>query len=255
MAIRIIPCLDIKDGRVVKGIRFIDLKDAGDPVEAAIAYDAAGADELVLLDIGGANAEMRAKLDLAERIVKEISIPLTIGGGIDKFEDFKDLLDRGVSKVSISSAAIKKPQLISDVAKKLGSQYIVVAIDGKKTGRGKWSVFSSGGKIDTHKDVVEWARQVESLGAGEILLTSMDADGTKNGYDIEMTKAVTDNIDIPVIASGGAGRLEHFRDVITQGGADAVLAASLFHYKELEIGQLKDYLTQQGISVSRKGGK
>ncbi|HZJ83185.1 MAG TPA: imidazole glycerol phosphate synthase subunit HisF [Clostridia bacterium] len=255
MGIRVIPCLDIKDGRVVKGIQFIDIKDAGDPVEVAKAYDAAGADELMLLDIGASNEGSGARLDLVERIIKEISIPITIGGGINKLQDFKELLDRGVNKVSISSAAIRNPQLISEVANKLGSQYIIVAIDGKKTGQGKWSVFSNGGKINTHKDVVNWAVEVESLGAGQILLTSMDGDGTKNGYDIELTKAVTNNIDIPVIASGGAGRLEHFRDVIIHGGADAVLAASLFHYKELEIAQLKYYLTHHGISIAKKEGK
>lgn len=247
---RIIPCLDIKGGRVVKGIQFANIQDAGDPVEIAKAYDEAGADELVLLDIAASAQERNITLDLFARIVEQVSIPLIVGGGIRELKDFQDLLNVGVSKISINSSALKTPELISEAATKFGEQCIVVAIDAKRTSQGNWTVYSNGGNINTHRDVIEWAMEVKRLGAGEILLTSMDADGTKNGYDIELTKAITDKIKIPVIASGGAGKLEHFLDIIVKGGADAVLAASLFHYKELEIRTLKEYLNQHGISVN-----
>ena len=254
MLTRVIPCLDIKDGRVVKGVKFTDLKDAGDPVEIAKAYDRAGADELFLLDVGASSQGRDITLNLVKRITQQISIPLTVGGGISKLEDCKDFIDIGASKVAIGSAAIRIPQLIPEVAAKLGSQYITVAIDAKRTPVGNWSVYTNGGKFNTGKDVVEWAMDVERLGAGEILLTSMDKDGTKEGYDIELLRAVTKNIDIPVIASGGAGRLEHFLEAITIGRAKAILAASLFHYKELEIRELKGYLWKNGVKTIREEG-
>ncbi len=254
MTARIIPCLDIKDGRVVKGVKFVGLKDAGNPLAIAKAYDREGADELFLLDVAASSESRAATLELVKTITGQISIPLAVGGGIGRLEDCRRLIDAGARKVAISSAAIKNPGLIAEVAAELGSQFITVAIDAKRTVQGSWTVYINGGKLDTGKDVVDWAVEVETLGAGEILLTSMDRDGTKEGYDIELIRAVTDKVDIPVIASGGAGRLEHFLEAITIGRAKAVLAASLFHYKELEIGELKDYLWENGVKTLREEG-
>ena len=237
---RIIPCLDVNNGRVVKGVNFVDLKDAGDPVEIAKAYDAAGADELVFLDITASSDGRGTVIDM----VREV------GGGIRTVEDFKALLREGADKISINSSAIANPQLIRDAADKFGSQCVVVAIDARKReDRSGWNIYKNGGRVDVGIDAIEWAKKVESLGAGEILLTSMDCDGTKAGYDLELTKAVAESVSIPVIASGGAGTVEHFKEALTDGGADAALAASLFHYKELEIRQVKEYLRDQGISV------
>jgi len=250
---RVIPCLDVNNGRVVKGINFINLKDAGDPVEVAKMYDKQNADELVFLDITATTQGRGTMLDVVSRVAEQIFIPLTVGGGIGKLEDFRNILKLGADKISINSAAVRNPSLITDAASKFGSQCVVVAIDAKARINGDgWDVYINGGKIDTGKDVVTWALEVEKLGAGEILLTSMDADGTKMGYDIKLTKAVSQAVSIPVIASGGAGSLEHFRDVIIDGGADAVLAASLFHYGEIGILELKTYLESQGIPVRRK---
>lgn len=250
---RIIPCLDVNKGRVVKGVNFVNLKDAGDPVEVAKIYDRQNADELVFLDITATTDGRGTMLDVVSRVAEQIFIPLTVGGGIGKLEDFRNILRLGADKISINSAAVRSPMLISDAASKFGSQCVVVAIDAKaRTNGDGWDVFINGGKINTEKDVVAWAQEVEKLGAGEILLTSMDADGTKLGYDVKLTRAVTQAVLIPVIASGGAGSLEHFRDVIHEGGADAVLAASLFHYGEISIPELKDYLESQGIPVRKK---
>ena len=236
---RIIPCLDVNNGRVVKGVNFVSLRDAGDPVEIAKAYDKAGADELVFLDI-------TASSDVAENVF----IPFTVGGGIRTVDDFKALLREGADKISINSSAINTPNLISEAAEKFGSQCVVVAIDAKKREDGSgWNIYKNGGRIDVGIDAVEWASKVEKLGAGEILLTSMDCDGTKAGYDLELTKAIAEEVNIPVIASGGAGSLEHFYDALTEGKADAALAASLFHYKELEIREVKEYLRGKGVSV------
>lgn len=247
---RIIPCLDVHDGRVVKGVNFVDLKDAGDPVEIAKAYDQAGADELVFLDITATSEERNTVVDLVRRVAECVFIPFTVGGGIRTVEDFRKLLREGADKISINSSAIQNPQLIHDAAEKFGSQCVVVAIDVKKRPDGSgWNVYRSGGRIDTGLDAVEWAKKAEALGAGEILLTSMDGDGTKEGYDLEVTKAIAEAVAIPVIASGGAGTLEHFKDAFTIGKADAALAASLFHYKELEIREVKEYLRREGISV------
>ncbi len=247
---RIIPCLDVHNGRVVKGVNFVDLKDAGDPVEIAKAYDQAGADELVFLDITATSEERNTVVDLVRRVAECVFIPFTVGGGIRTVEDFRTLLREGADKISINSAAIQNPQLIHDAAEKFGSQCVVVAIDVKKRPDDSgWNVYRSGGRIDTGLDAVEWAKKVEVLGAGEILLTSMDGDGTKEGYDLEVTKAIAEAVAIPVIASGGAGTLEHFKDAFTIGKADAALAASLFHYKELEIREVKEYLRREGISV------
>lgn len=247
---RIIPCLDVHNGRVVKGVNFVDLKDAGDPVEIAKAYDQAGADELVFLDITATSEERNTVVDLVRRVAECVFIPFTVGGGIRTVEDFRTLLREGADKISINSAAIQNPQLIHDAAEKFGSQCVVVAIDVKKRPDDSgWNVYRSGGRIDTGLDAVEWAKKVEVLGAGEILLTSMDGDGTKEGYDLEVTKAIAEAVAIPVIASGGAGTLEHFKDALTIGKADAALAASLFHYKELEIREVKEYLRREGISV------
>lgn len=248
---RIIPCLDVNNGRVVKGVNFINLRDAGDPVEVAKIYDKQNADELVFLDITATTDGRGTMLDVVSRVAEQIFIPLTVGGGIGKLEDFRNILKLGADKISINSAAVRNPKLISDAASKFGSQCVVVAIDAKANGDG-WDVFINGGKINTGKDVVKWAQEVEKLGAGEILLTSMDADGTKMGYDVKLTKVVTQAVSIPVIASGGAGCLEHFKDVIIDGGADAVLAASLFHYGEISIPELKNYLESQGIPVRKK---
>ena len=247
---RIIPCLDVKDGRVVKGINFMDLKDAGDPVEVAKAYDKAGADEVVFLDITASSDQRNTVVDMVRRVAENVFIPFTVGGGIRTVDDFKAILREGADKISVNSAAIDNPKLISDAADKFGSQCVVVAIDAKKRADGSgWNIYKHGGRIDVGIDAVEWAVKAERLGAGEILLTSMDCDGTKAGYDIPLTKAISESVSIPVIASGGAGEKEHFYDALTIGGADAALAASLFHYKELEIMELKKYLLEKGISM------
>ena len=248
---RIIPCLDVNKGRVVKGVNFVDLRDAGDPVEIAKAYDAAGADELVFLDITASCENRDTVTDMVRAVASSVFIPFTVGGGIRTVDDFKKLLREGADKISVNSAAIDRPQLITEAAEKFGSQCVVVAIDARRRDDGGWNIYKHGGRLDTGIDAVWWAKKVEALGAGEILLTSMDCDGTKAGYDLELTQTVADAVNIPVIASGGAGTLEHFYEAFTKGKADAVLAASLFHYKELEIGQVKDYLAEKGISVRR----
>lgn len=247
---RIIPCLDVNNGRVVKGINFVNLKDAGDPVSVGAAYDKAGADELVFLDITASSDSRNIVIDMVRRVAENVFIPFTVGGGIRTVEDFKAILREGADKISVNSAAIDNPRLISDAADKFGSQCVVVAIDARRREDGSgWNIFKHGGRIDTGIDAVEWAMKADSLGAGEILLTSMDCDGTKAGYDIELTRIISENVSVPVIASGGAGTKEHFYDALTEGKADAVLAASLFHYKELEIMDLKHYLDDKGISV------
>ena len=246
---RIIPCLDCKDGRVVKGTNFVDLKDAGDPVEVAAMYDKSGADELVFLDITASSDGRNTTVELVRNVAEKVFIPFTVGGGIRTVEDFKVLLREGADKISVNSAAIMNPELISRAADKFGSQCVVVAIDAKKQEDGHWSIYKNCGRVDMHMDAVEWAMKAESLGAGEILLTSMDCDRTKAGYDIELTNAVASNVSIPVIASGGAGNMEHFYDAFTKGNADAALAASLFHYKEMEIKELKKYLSDKGIPM------
>ncbi|MDE5802101.1 MAG: imidazole glycerol phosphate synthase subunit HisF [Lachnospiraceae bacterium] len=246
---RIIPCLDVKDGRVVKGINFVDLKDAGDPVETAAAYDKAGADELVFLDITASSDNRATVADMVRRVAEKVFIPFTVGGGIRTVEDFKLLLREGADKISINSAAIMHPELIAEAADKFGSQCVVVAIDAKRCADGSFHIYKNGGRIDMGIDAIEWAVKAESLGAGEILLTSMDCDGTKAGYDIALTKAISQAVRIPVIASGGAGCEAHFYEALTEGGAQAALAASLFHYKELEIRHLKEYLRDKGVSV------
>lgn len=247
---RIIPCLDVHNGRVVKGINFVDLKDAGDPVEVGRAYNEAGADELVFLDITASSDNRAIKLDMVRRVAETIFIPFTVGGGIRSIEDFKLLLREGADKVAINTSAILNPSLITKAAKKFGSQCVVVAIDAKRNpDRTSWNIYKNGGRVDMEMDAIEWAKRVDHLGAGEILLTSMDCDGTKNGYDLELLQAVSENVSIPVIASGGAGNLQHFEEAFTIGKADAVLAASLFHYKELEIKQIKQYLKEKGINV------
>ncbi|MBE5863332.1 MAG: imidazole glycerol phosphate synthase subunit HisF [Lachnospiraceae bacterium] len=247
---RIIPCLDVKDGRVVKGINFVNLRDAGDPAEVSAAYDKAGADEVVFLDIT-ASADSRAtQLEWVRQVASKVFIPFTVGGGIRTVDDFKAILREGADKISINSAAIMNPKLISDAAEKFGSQCVVVAIDAKRRADGSgWNIYKNGGRVDMGMDAVEWARTAEKMGAGEILLTSMDGDGTKAGYDIELTRAISQTVGIPVIASGGAGTLEHFYEALTEGGAEAALAASLFHYKELEIREVKEYLKGRGVSV------
>ena len=247
---RIIPCLDVNAGRVVKGVNFVDLKDAGDPVEIARAYDKAGADELVFLDITASSDERRTVVDMIRQVAECVFIPFTVGGGIRTVDDFRAILREGADKVSINSSAINTPELISDAADKFGSQCVVVAIDAKRREDGSgWNIYKNGGRIDVGIDAVEWAEKVERLGAGEILLTSMDCDGTKAGYDLDLTRAIAENVSIPVIASGGAGTLEHFKEALTEGKADAALAASLFHYKELEIRQVKEYLREEGVPV------
>ena len=248
---RIIPCLDVNKGRVVKGVNFVDLKDAGDPVEIARAYDAAGADEVVFLDITASCEARDTVVDMVRDVAANVFIPFTVGGGIRTVDDFKRLLREGADKISVNSAAIDRPELIREAAEKFGSQCVVVAIDAKRRPDGGWNIYKHGGRLDTGIDEVEWAVKAESLGAGEILLTSMDCDGTKAGYDIALTRAISDAVSIPVIASGGAGTMEHFYEALTEGGADAALAASLFHYKELEIMQVKDYLAEKGVSVRR----
>lgn len=247
---RIIPCLDVNNGRVVKGINFVNLKDAGDPVAVGAAYDKAGADELVFLDITASSDARNIVIDMVRKVAENVFIPFTVGGGIRTVDDFKAILREGADKVSVNSAAIDNPRLISDAADKFGSQCVVVAIDARrrKDGHG-WNIFKHGGRIDTGIDAIEWAMQADKLGAGEILLTSMDCDGTKTGYDVELTRLVSENVSVPVIASGGAGTMDHFYDALTEGKADAALAASLFHYKELEIMELKKYLSEKGLSI------
>ncbi len=247
---RIIPCLDVTDGRVVKGVNFVNLRDAGDPVEIAAAYDKAGADELVFLDITASSDRRSTVVDLVRAVASRVFIPFTVGGGIRTVDDIRNILREGADKISVNSAALANPDLISEGAEIFGSQCMVVAIDARRRQDGSgWNVFSHGGRYDTGRDALEWAQEAERLGAGEILLTSMDCDGTKAGYDIELTKAVSSLLSIPVIASGGAGTSEHFCEALTEGGADAALAASLFHYKELEINALKKELREKGISV------
>lgn len=247
---RIIPCLDVNGGRVVKGVNFVNLIDAGDPVAIAEAYDKAGADELVFLDITASSDARETVVDMVRKVAEKVFIPFTVGGGIRTVDDFKGILREGADKVSVNSAAINNPNLISEAADKFGSQCVVVAIDAKRRADGSgWNIYKNGGRIDMGIDAVEWAIKADRLGAGEILLTSMDCDGTKAGYDIELTRIISENVSIPVIASGGAGNLSHFKDALTEGKADAALAASLFHFKELEIKEVKEYLRQEGISV------
>jgi cyclase len=254
LAKRIIPCLDIKDGRVVKGVNFVNLRDAGDPVEQARIYDQAGADELVFLDITATSDSRNTAAELARRVADEVFIPFTIGGGLRTLDDIRAILRAGSDKVSLNSAAVKNPDLITQGAELAGSQAIVVAIDAKRNQKSEinnqqWEVFVSGGRTPTGLDAIEWAREAERRGAGEILLTSMDADGTQNGFDLELTRAVAEAVNIPVIASGGAGRLEHFLEAVTRGKAEAVLAASLFHYQQLTIAEVKAYLAQNNVPV------
>lgn len=247
---RIIPCLDVNNGRVVKGVNFVNLRDAGDPVEIAAAYDRAGADELVFLDITASSDNRRTVVDMVRKVAETVFIPFTVGGGIRTVEDFRMLLREGADKISINSSAIDNPRLISDAADKFGRQCVVVAIDARRRADGKgWNIYKHGGRVDVGTDALEWAMEADRLGAGEILLTSMDCDGTKNGYDNELTSLIASHVSVPVIASGGAGNKEHFYDALTKGGADAALAASLFHYKELEIRDLKKYLWERGIAV------
>jgi cyclase len=247
---RIIPCLDVKDGRVVKGVNFVNLRDAGDPADIAAAYDKAGADEVVFLDITASSDSRDTQLEWVRQVASKVFIPFTVGGGIRTVDDFKRLLREGADKISVNSAAIMNPKLISDAADKFGSQCVVVAIDAKRRADGSgWNIYKNGGRVDMGMDAVEWAVTAEKMGAGEILLTSMDGDGTKAGYDIALTKAIAEAVKIPVIASGGAGTMDHFYEALTEGKAEAALAASLFHYKELEIKQVKQYLRDKGVSV------
>ncbi|WP_066683773.1 imidazole glycerol phosphate synthase subunit HisF [Christensenella intestinihominis] len=246
---RIIPCLDVHAGRVVKGVNFVDIRDAGDPVEIAKAYNAQGADEITFLDITASSDGRGIMEEVVARTAEQVFIPLTVGGGIRTVDDFRRILKAGADKISINSTALKTPGLINDAAARFGSQCVVVAIDAKKNAAGKYDVYLNGGRVNTGKDAVQWAKEAVKRGAGEILLTSMDADGTKEGYNIELTKLVCENVGVPVIASGGAGKMEHFAEVIREADASAVLAASLFHYKELTIRQVKDYLKQNGIAV------
>ena len=247
---RIIPCLDVNNGRVVKGVNFVNLQDAGDPVEIAAAYDKAGADEVVFLDITASSDARGTVIDMVRKVAEKVFIPFTVGGGIRTVDDFKAILREGADKISVNSAAINRPELISEAADKFGSQCVVVAIDARRRADGSgWNIYKNGGRVDVGIDAIEWAMKVDKLGAGEILLTSMDCDGTKAGYDLELTKLISQNVSIPVIASGGAGNLSHFYDALTEGEADAALAASLFHYKELEIREVKEYLKNRGVSV------
>lgn len=249
---RIIPCLDVNAGRVVKGVNFVNLIDAGDPVEIARAYDKAGADELVFLDITASSDGRDTVVDMVRRVASQVFIPFTVGGGIRTVDDFKKILREGADKVAVNSAAIMNPNLISEAAEKFGSQCVVVAIDAKRRADGSgWNIYKNGGRVDMGIDAVEWAMKADQLGAGEILLTSMDCDGTKAGYDLELTRIISENVSVPVIASGGAGIKEHFKEALTIGKADAALAASLFHFKELEICEVKEYLHKNGISVRR----
>ena len=246
---RIIPCLDVKNGRVVKGMSFVNLVDAGDPVECAKQYDVQGADELVFLDITASSDSRNITIDMVEKVANTIFIPFTVGGGIRSVDDFNALLRAGADKVSVNTAAIKNPELIREGAEKFGRQCIVLAVDARRSGEDKWEVYVNGGRTPTGLDCLEWITKAVSLGAGEILLTSMDADGTKDGYDIALTRAVSEAVNVPVIASGGAGKLEHFYDVLTEGKADAVLAASVFHYGEFTVRQVKEYLKSRGVEV------
>ncbi len=247
---RIIPCLDVHAGRVVKGVNFVNIRDAGDPVEVAAIYDKAGADELTFLDITASSDARGIMLDVVRRVAEQVFIPFTVGGGIRSVEDFREILKAGADKISVNSAALNRPELISEAAWRFGSQCVVVAIDAKRNSeRDSWDVYLNGGRVNTGKDAIAWAVEAEKLGAGEILLTSMDCDGTKNGYDIELTRLIAQSVKIPVIASGGAGKMEHFYDAFSEGKADAVLAASLFHYREMEISDLKKYLRDKGIEV------
>ncbi len=258
LAKRIIPCLDVKDGRVVKGTNFVELRDAGDPVELAAEYDRSGADEVVFLDISASREGRSTLLDMVTRTAEQVFIPFTVGGGIGSVDDIRAIVKAGADKISINTAAVRRPELISEGAEQFGSQCIVVAIDARRVpGEGRWLVHTHGGSQPTSLDAVEWASKVEALGAGEILLTSMDGDGTKDGYDNALNRAVAQAVNIPVIASGGAGRLEHFRDAFVEGHVDAALAASLFHFKELTVKQVKDYLLAQGIAVrpAEEGGR
>ena len=249
---RIIPCLDVNAGRVVKGVNFVNLRDAGDPVSVGAAYDKAGADELVFLDITASSDARDIKVNMVRQVAETVFIPFTVGGGIRTIEDFRTILREGADKVAVNSAAILTPELVSEAADKFGSQCVVVAIDAKRRADGSgWTIYKNGGRVDMGIDAVEWAVKAERLGAGEILLTSMDCDGTKDGYDIELTRTISEQVSIPVIASGGAGTKEHFKEALTEGKADAVLAASLFHFKELEIMELKEYLSQEGICVRK----
>ena len=247
---RIIPCLDVHNGRVVKGVNFVNLRDAGDPVEIAKAYDKAGADEVVFLDITASSDARNTVVDMVRKVAENVFIPFTVGGGIRTVDDFKLLLREGADKISVNSAAIMRPELLSEAADKFGSQCVVLAIDAKRRADGSgWNVYKNGGRVDMGMDAVEWAMDAERRGAGEILLTSMDCDGTKAGFDLELTRTIAENVKIPVIASGGAGNLEHFHEALIVGKADAALAASLFHYKELEIKEVKQYLREKGVSV------
>ncbi len=247
---RIIPCLDVHNGRVVKGVNFVQLRDAGDPVEVAAAYDKSGADELVFLDISATSDERDTKVDMVRKVAEKVFIPFTVGGGIRTVDDFKRILREGADKVAVNTAAILNPELISEAADKFGSQCVVVAIDAKQRADGEgWTIYKNGGRIDVGADAVEWAVKAAELGAGEILVTSMDRDGTKDGYDVPLTRAISESVSIPVIASGGAGTKEHFAEALTEGKADAALAATLFHYKELEVMEVKRYLQAQGVSV------
>ena len=248
---RIIPCLDLKNGRVVKGTNFVNLRDAGDPVEAAVEYDRQNADELVLLDITASSDARNIMVDIVSRVANSIFIPFTVGGGIRTVEDFTAILRAGADKVSVNSAALKNPRIIEEAAYKFGSQCVVVAMDAKRRPGGGWTLYLNGGRVDTGVDALEWAKKAEKLGAGEILLTSMDCDGTKAGYDLELTRTIAEHVSIPVIASGGAGTKEHFYDALTEGKADAVLAASLFHFRELTVEQVKEHLREQDIPVRR----
>ncbi|WP_417067923.1 imidazole glycerol phosphate synthase subunit HisF [Niveibacterium terrae] len=249
LAKRIIPCLDVKAGRVVKGVNFVELRDAGDPVEVARRYDEQGADEITFLDITASSDERDIILHVVERVAEQVFIPLTVGGGVREVADVRRLLNAGADKVSMNTAAVNNPQLVADAAGKVGSQAIVVAIDAKQTSPGHWEVFTHGGRNNTGLDAIAWARKVESLGAGEILLTSMDRDGTKNGFDLGLTRAIADSVSIPVIASGGVGNLAHLADGVTIGGADAVLAASIFHFGEYTVREAKEYMKARGIEV------
>ena len=249
LAKRIIPCLDVRDGKVVKGVNFVGIKEVGDPVQCAIDYDRQGADEITFLDITATHEGRSTMIDVVRNTAKNVFVPLTVGGGIRTVDDFRELLRAGADKISVNSAAVRNPQLISEAADKFGSQCVVVAIDARRKAEGGFTVVVNGGRIDMQMDAIEWAKECERRGAGEILLTSMDTDGCKQGFDLELTDAISKVVNIPVIASGGAGNLAHFKDALTVGGADAALAASLFHYKELEINEVKQYLRSEGVSV------